>query len=251
MIFSQLLQSYLDANRPGPSVRRVLVQSWPRFESFCELHRLQDAKNVTPAHVQDFHQHLLWEPNEKGHFYKANSVDQILRRVRQVLRWGFTAGYLATDPTRELVLPRPVQPIAEKLSWKELRLLFKAPDRSTAIGLRDAVLFRLVAETELGVSGCLELRLGHELVLQLEQETGALLAAYLQRGRPVLATRPEEVALFLGRGGRPLGAQAIFVRIQDAAKQAGLRQLVGGRTIRKSYLAHLDRQARARLVIGP
>ena len=177
-------------------------------------------------------------------------MDQILRPVSQLLRWAFTVGHLATDPTRELVLPRPVQPVAEKLSWRELRLLFKAPDRSTAVGLRDAALFRLVAETELGVSGCLELRLGHESVLQLEQETRDLLAAYLEKGRPVLARRPEEVALFLGRGGRPLGAQAIFVRIQDAAKQAGLRQLVGGRTLRKSYLAHLDRQARARLVIG-
>lgn len=110
-------------------------------------------------------------------------------------------------------------------------------------------MFRLVAETELGVSGCLELRLGHESLLPLEQETRALLTTYLERGRPVLATRPEEVALFLGRAGRPLGAQAVFVRIQDTAKRAGLRQLVGGRTLRKSYLAHLDRQAAARLVI--
>ncbi|MFN8611626.1 MAG: hypothetical protein U0931_29040 [Vulcanimicrobiota bacterium] len=67
-------------------------------------------------------------------------MDQILRPVSQLLRWAFTVGHLATDPTRELVLPRPVQPVAEKLSWKELRLLFKAPDRSTAVGLRDAAL---------------------------------------------------------------------------------------------------------------
>ena len=171
---------------------------------------------------------MLWEPNRQGHFYKANSLDQILRRVRQVLLWSFASGQLASDPTRELILHRPVQPVAEKLSWDELELLFQVPDRSTAVGLRDAVMFRLVAETELGVSGCLELRLGHESLLSLEQETRALLATYLERGRPVLATRPEEVALFLGRAGRPLGAQAVFVRIQDAAKRAGPRQLVGG-----------------------
>jgi len=76
-----------------------------------------------------------------------------------------------------------------------------------------------------------------------------LLATYLERGRPVLATRPEGVALFLGRAGRPSGAQAVFVRIQDAAKRAGLRRLVGGRTLCKCYLPLLDRQASARLVI--
>lgn len=127
MTLADLRQSYLEAVQPGASVRQALGHSWPRFESFCALHGLRDVRDATAAHIQDFHQFLLWEPNSQGHFYKANSLDQILRRVRQVLRWGFASGQLASDPTRELILPRPVQPITEKLSWESCNCSFRPP----------------------------------------------------------------------------------------------------------------------------
>ena len=247
MTLEQVLPHYLETVRPGPSVRAAIGDSWPKFVRYCGALGLVELEEVRACHLQDYHQHLLWEPNRQGHFYKPNSVDQFLRRVRQILRWCCKEGLLDKDPSHGFLLPRPVQPVAELLSWDELQALLAAPDRSQGTGLRDAALFALVTETELGLTGCLELRLGHESHLVLEKPTAELLAAYLEKGRPRLALYPEETALFLGKGGRPLGRQSAFVRIQAAARRAGLSMAVGGRTLRRSYCAHLDRQAQSRL----
>jgi len=243
MTLEQLFALYLEQQQPTASVRRVLWGGWKRFSNFCRQAAVED---LTSHQVRDFHQHLLWEPGPQGRLYKPNSVDQFLRRVRQVLRWAHQEGFAPHNPSQDLLLPRPSQPVREILRWDELQAVLAAFDQSRPYGLRDAALYAIVTETELGVTTCLELLVGQENHLELEEPTRQLLQTYLERARPLLAKETSALTMFLGSGGRPIGRQAAFVRLQQAARAAGIAGQVVAKTLQRSHRAHFERQARSR-----
>lgn len=237
MKIRDLLEPYLKSERPSLSVEKAVCGSWPKFLAFCEQHDLVQVAQIRRRHVEDFHRDLLWGAQEQGRLYKANSVDQFVRRVRQVLRWAFREGLVRPDPTCGLLLPRPVQPQIGLLNWAQLQELWAVPDRSTPRGLRDALLLHLLAETNLGVSGLLSLRLETVAGLELESATQELLDAYLREGRPALGGQGNE--LFLSRGGDPLSHPGVLSRLKEAARHIGLKSLPA-RVLRKSYLSALE-----------
>lgn len=241
MNFSQLLDHYLEGHKPSASVLSVLNLSWPKFVKFCRARGLADGNEITPTVLEEFYKGLLWEPNEKGQWYKANSVDQFIRRVRQVLRWSAAHDLIESDPTVGLLLPRPVQPLRKPLTWQELQLLLQAPDRSTPLGLRDALLLQLLAESGLIVTQLVLLTEDSVRQLELEAATQLLLNDYLELARPVLIDgHADSKLLFIGKFGAPLGAPAVAFRLNEMARQAGLGRCLPTRILRQSYQAALQ-----------
>jgi len=201
MTLDELLPHYLGAEKPTPSLVSMFRLSWPKFLKFCHNQGLLHVYEITPTVLEDFHKSLLWEPNEKGQWYKANSVHQYVRRARQMLRWCAVQGIVSKDPTVGLLLPRPVQPTPALLNWEQVQTLLAAPDRATPLGLRDALLLQLMAEADLALLQVVALSEDSVLQLNLETATWTLLADYLERGRPVLAKdslHHSEKALFSG-----------------------------------------------------
>ena len=241
MKLEELMPLYLQEQQPTPTVLAMVRLSWPKFVRFCACQRLCQVDEITPTVLEDFYKKLLWEANEKGQFYKANSVDQFVRRTRQVLRWGAAHGLLKIDPTVGLLLPRPLQPVPQRLTWKQLQNLLNTPDRSTPLGLRDALLVQLLAEADLPLMQLVTLTEDTMRQLDLQATTWTLLADYLEHGRPSLAQGCSHTALFLGRGGDPLGSQAAAIRLNEMAKQAGLGRRLPSRILRQSYQAALQK----------
>ena len=237
MKLEELLSCYLETAQPLPSVRVAVRGSWPKFLAFCERHGLVQVGEIRREHVEDFFKELLWQTNDQGQLYKANSVDQFVRRTRQVLHWAFREGWVTPDPTHGLLLPRPVQPILKLLSWHQLQELLATPDRSTAVGLRDALVFQLLAETNLGIVGLVALTLDSVTKLELEPATAKLLDAYLKDSRPALGGHGNE--LFLCRDGNAMGQHVVGLRLREAAQQIGIGPSLPSRVLRKSYLAAL------------
>ena len=71
------------------------------FESYCQDRDLNDQL------LKSYQQHLLWTPVTNERLPAPATVDQHLRLVRAFLRQLFRDGVLKTDPTADLVLPRP------------------------------------------------------------------------------------------------------------------------------------------------
>ena len=245
MTIESLLENYLADAKPTPSVRSCTVLSWPRFLIYCQSEGLKELTDLRPCHLEGFQKALMWEPNSLGEYYKPNTVDQFLRRVRQVLRWAVSSQKLAQDPTQCLLLPRPFQPAPALFTWAELQAAFAAPDLSRPDGLRDAVLLALYAETDLGLSGVLALKLGDESQLELETQSLSLLKTYLQKGRPQLLPLSSQKALLLNLEGGALSIQSAQVRVRLLGKMAGLKGLTS-RLLRRSYQAHILRQNESR-----
>lgn len=241
MNFSELLDHYLEHQKPSASVLAMLRLSWPKFVKYCRGRGLADGNEITPAVLEDFYKGLLWEPNEKGQWYKANSVDQFLRRVRQVLRWSAAHDLIQSDPTVGLLLPRPVQPVRKPLTWQELQLLLQTPDRGTPLGLRDALLLQLLAESGLNVTQLVLLTEDSARQLELEAATQLLLNDYLELARPLLSDgHANSKRLFIGKFGAPLGAPAVAFRLNEMARQAGLGRCLPTRILRQSYQVALQ-----------
>lgn len=245
MTIEQTLESYLAQVQPTPSVREIATTSWPKFVAYCQAEGIQELNQLRPKHLEGFQKSLMWEPNARGEYYKANTVDQFLRRVRQVLRWAADSQKLKQDPTVCLLLPRPPQPAKALLTWQELQAVFAAPDRTRPEGLRDAVVLALLAETNLKLTGVLALSEGEESGLELETNTVQLVQKYVQEGRPLLLPRLGENALLLNLEGGRLSHQSAMIRMRLLGKMAGLKGFTS-RLLRRSYRAHLERENQSR-----
>lgn len=232
----ELLNQYLLAIDPSPSVRRSVIDSWPKFAKFCN--GLDPAK-LGPTHLEDFQKRLLWEPGPSGRFYSPNTVDQFLRRTRQVLRWAADSGRLPNDPGRCLLLPRPPQPAQKLISWLDLQRLNRVPELEKPLGLRDAVFLALLIETDLGLTAVLEIAVGASI--GLEDLSMGVLAEYLEKGRPHLVSGGCPNLLVNAQGG-PFQAQSARQRLQQMADLAGIGKLTS-RVLRQSYLAQLAKRS--------
>ena len=127
MSFEEMLERYLAAVRRTDSVSEAIRRWWPHFAGFCRARGIDSPGGVAATDVGDFQQGLAWEFSTKGRFYSANTIDQMLRCTRDVLRWAAATGLVERDPTQALVLPRPVQKFARN---------FLRSDPPAALGTR-------------------------------------------------------------------------------------------------------------------
>lgn len=247
MTFEEILAGYLANTSKPRSMREATARWWRKFAQFCQSRKVELA-GLEPRHLDEFLCALQWEPGNKGLLYSANTVDQILRCTRDVLRWATAAGHFQHDPASELVLPRPPQPARRQLSRDEVRAILQSPDRSKPSGLRDAVVLAVLVEADLSIKDGLALQLGDQDRLPLESATAELLATYIQQVRPLwLRAETASKLLFLNRYGGVLGTQTVAGAIKEGARVAGLSEAPSMKCLRRSYRAHTESLTESRL----
>ena len=204
----------------APTTRAAAAHWLALFAGHCEERQLGLA-DLTPQVLAGYHTRLLWQPNARGRLYAPNSVDQALRWARAWLRWATAQGHLRRDPSRQLVLGRPLRRPRPTWSPAEREALLDRPNPATPVGLRDRALLALFLDTALTRNQLEQLDLadydpgrqhlallrGHRRCgpreLVLSDELAELLGRYLAQGRPELVQSPCP-ALFLSRRGRRL-----------------------------------------------
>jgi site-specific recombinase XerD len=137
------------------------------------------------------------------------------------------------------LLPRPPQPAQKLISWLDLQRLNRVPELEKPLGLRDAVFLAMLIETDLGLTGVLEIPVGASI--GLEDLSMGVLAEYLEKGRPHLVSGGCPNLLVNAQGG-PFQAQSARQRLQQMADLAGIGKLTS-RALRQSYLAQLDKRS--------
>lgn len=247
MNFEQAVTEYLEKNHRTTQMRGAIQRSWAKFVGHCQAHGIE-FESLAPVHVDGFLQALQWEPGRNGLLYSANTVDQILRSIRWVLRWATSAGHLRQDPSAGLVLSRPPQPTIRYLSWEEVQAILRAPDRATPKGLRDAAMLCTLVEGNLEVKECLALNVGDQARLPLEIPTRDLVELYVLKARPLwLRPATNTKCLFLNPFGGRLSAQSAGNALQDAARVAGLAETPSLKCLRRSYWAGIRKLTDGRL----
>ncbi len=165
-------------------------------------------------------------------------------------------GYAERDPMLGIASPKAARHLPTFLTPDQAdTLLSSAPTGDDPQELRDRALVELLYASGLRVSELVSLDLGQvdpslaearvigkggkERVVVIGEVALQALAAYLERGRPRLASKPRERALFLNRLGTRLTDRSARTIIESSRKRAGLPVHISPHTLRHSFATHL------------
>lgn len=222
------------------------------FGQWLARKRIGDLRALTPLRMREYQAHVRAEP-----ICRATRA----LRIRAVKRlYGFLAdqGRLLLDPAEGLreprrreSLPRPV------LTEAEMKRLLAVPDVRRPYGIRNRALLEVLYGSGLRVgelervsdqdadlhAQTLQLRHtkgGRPRVVPLGRNATYWLRRYMEEVRPALVKdRPTERALFVVRGRRPMGAEAVRQIVADCRAQAKIRKAVSPHLLRHSCATHL------------
>jgi integrase/recombinase XerD len=208
-----------------------------------------DWSKVSLSHLQAF----LASLRDAG--LAPRSIARAISALRSFHRFLAAEGYVRSDPTSLLRVPRVSRPLPNVLSTDEVERLLKTPDASKPRGLRDRAMLELLYATGLRVSELLSAPLtaldptvgfirclgkgAKERIVPVGSSALQWLKEYLTRGRPSLAAKQDTPFLFLGRDGRRLTRQAFWKSIRSYAGKAGILKRITPHTLRHSFATHL------------
>lgn len=190
---------------------------------------------------------------ERG--YTPASVARKIAVLKTFFHFLMERNVLTSDPAATLGSPRVEKRAPQILSADELARLIAAPAaNNTPRGLRDGAIVALLDATGARVSelawlnvedvdvvaGAVRVgRTTHTRVLPLSAAARATLTRYLERGRPYLAPRADERALFTNAHGKRLTRQGLWLIIKEYVQQAGITTPVTPHTLRHSFAIRL------------
>ena len=184
----------------------------------------------------------------------ARSVARALAAIRGFFRFLVAEKHVNHDPTENLENPKLWTTLPKSLQPYEVESLLKAPDRSTAAGLRDAAMLELLYATGLRVSELIHVKIedlvmdagflrtfgkgAKERIVPFGDAARDAIVAYLERGRTEFVKSPDP-HLFLSARGRPMSRQSFWMKIVKYARLAGISSHISPHVLRHSFATHL------------
>jgi integrase/recombinase XerD len=231
-----------------------------QFVAWAEQQGLRDWRNVGLPHLTAFLQHererpLADEPDGRARRLSSESVYLEIAALRAFHRWAENEKFLPANPAEHLSLPRRWQRLPKSLTDDEITKLLAPVIPETPASLCDQAILELAYACGLRVS-----ELGAIRLEQLQLESGFIsvigkgnkeravplgrkaieaLRRYLEAGRPALVTRRTPAAVFLTRRGTAFSRAALWKRIKDRARWAGITRNVTPHMLRHSFATHL------------
>jgi len=143
-----LIQQFLSAVRMRNCSERT-IGHWKfvlhRFVDWCHERSIESPSEVTPQLMAAYRRHLFYYRNPKtGLPLKFDTQAHYLTPIRRWFDWIKVQGWIASDPTRELELPKSEYRLPTSvLNIEQVEQLLNQADVKTPIGIRD----RAIMET--------------------------------------------------------------------------------------------------------
>ena len=196
---------------------------------------------------------------------RASSAARRVSTLKRFYQYCLRERRIKVDPTLKLDPPKRTPRSPKSLSEAEVEALLAAPNTATPMGLRDRAMLELLYATGLRVSELVAVKTfevnlyagvvrvmgkgSKERVVPLGRSAREAVGDYLTTGRPELAGRPRESALFLNARGGRLTRQGAWLIVRAAGDRAGLQGRLFPHVLRHSCATHmLDRGADIRVV---
>lgn len=218
----------------------------------ADLVRFLRARGLTaPSEVdRACFQEWIYSLTEAG--LAARSVQRHRSAARQLFAYLVEEGEVDVNPALDVSVPRGGRRLPHDLSEAQVDALLAAPDRSTALGLRDAAMLELLYATGLRVSELVGLRWVQWrpgwLVVRGKGGKDRLVPYGDRAEEVVLAWRalcleagPLGAWIFPTDRGAPMSRQNMWLRVRHNAVLAGIVGKLSPHTLRHAFATHLLR----------
>lgn len=220
-----------------------------RLVDFLEGRGVARPADVRASDLRDF----VYSLKDRG--LAASSIRRNISAVRTY--WSFLTGegYVETDPTERVELPRTWRRLPDTLSRHDVERLVDAPDPNDPLYWRDRALleFAYASGVRVGELTALKIRdldldeglaavFGKGSKERLVPVGGAAIRAlqvYLRETRPRLDRGRAEGVVFLNARGGALSRMGVWKILRRHVERAGITKRVTPHTLRHSFATHL------------
>lgn len=185
-----------------------------------------------------------------------NSISRIISGVKSFGRYLLLEGYLDTDPTALLEVPRKGRYLPTVLSTEEVDRMIEACSQKGGVeGARNRAIIEVLFSCGLRVSELCQLRFSDvfldegylrvlgkgskQRLVPLSPSAIQELTTYLTHPDRPKAKRGQEDYIFLSRIGKAISRITVFVFIKEAAQAAGVKKTISPHTFRHSFATAL------------
>lgn len=224
-----------------------------QFLDYLEQHT-QSLSDWSAVAEDDIEAYLSYM-KQKEQPYASSTIARKVAAIKSFFNYLTAQGVVDENPTLQIESPKVKKRLPQTLNPSEVEQLLDAPaDDQSPKSLRDVTLLNVLYETGMRVTEVVSLQMedvdlagatlssptrqGEARVIPIPEATQALLARYLDAGRPQLVHSDEERALFLNHRGEKLTRQGLWLIIKGYARQAGLKAEVTPHTLRHSFAVH-------------
>ena len=213
------------------------LAAWAESRQVADVSGLQDAQ--LRAFVADEHRRGL----------APKSLQRRLSACRGFYQWLLRHGRIAANPGASLRAPKAARKLPQVLDVDEAMRLVEVPT-DAPLGQRDRALLELLYSSGLRVSELCALR-WHDLDFGEGQVTvlgkgskqrvvpvGSHARVALAAWRAEQAPKPD-APVFPGRGGKPITARAVQLRLRQLARRQGLFKRVHPHLLRHTFASHV------------
>ncbi|MDE5979816.1 MAG: site-specific tyrosine recombinase XerD [Muribaculaceae bacterium] len=186
----------------------------------------------------------------------VRSQARLVSGIKQFFHYLRVEGYLESDPSELLEVPRIGRHLPEVLSVEEIDSIIGAIDLSTPEGIRNRAIIETLYGCGLRVSELVNLEISKvylqeqyllvdgkgnkQRIVPMSEVAVERILEYMREARSKIEVKPgEENILFLNRRGSRLTRQMIFTIIRRLALQADIRKTISPHTLRHSFATHL------------
>lgn len=210
-----------------------------RFIAWVDERDIDRPADITRAVLERYQRQLFLARKADGTPLSLATQQSLLNPLRAFFKWLARENHLLYNPASELILPRqPRQLPKVLLSVPDVEHALNQPDIATPWGLRDRAILETLYSTgvrrmELArltlydvdlAAGTVMVRLGKgskDRLIPIGRRAGAWIARYIEEVRPQLATRADELALFLTDYGEPFEKNRLGDLVRRYLRHAG------------------------------
>lgn len=241
---ADLVREYMACLRVERGLRPLTCEAYTRdLLQFCEHLELSGCllQTATRVDVSGWMEHL------RTHDRTDRSVARKLSCLRGFYKWMLTDKRIRHDPTVNIESPSTWKVLPKSLAESEVGRMLQGTATAAqhpqvdSLALRDHALMELLYAAGLRAGEVVSLRVedlhldqqraqvrgkgDKERIVPLGVAACAALEQYLQRGRPSLATRGLQRALFLSVRGKPLTTQVVWSIVKSSNSNASPHKL--------------------------
>jgi integrase/recombinase XerD len=219
------------------------------FSLWLQQHKNLDLNQAATSDIQDW---FVARHTET----KATTANRRLASLRRYYLWALRQGRVRQDPCLSLRAAKQAARFPKTLSEDNVDALLKAPDTSTALGLRDRAMLETLYATGLRVTELVKLNLldvslnegvvrvtlgkgGKDRLVPLGQEAIHWIDSYLKQARPDLLGARRCDALFITARAASMSRQAFWYIVKKYALSAEIHTPLSPHVLRHAFATHL------------